>query len=100
MRFMAVNSYRCSMPTTTSVRTILKHLIKRIRSRWPKVGILVRGDSHYGRDEAMQWCEQQGVDYIFGFGTNAVLATMLRDKADAVCVERATSGAQKLRPSS
>jgi hypothetical protein len=45
----------------------------------------------------MEWCEQQGVDYIFGFGTNAVLATILRDKADSVCVERATSGAQKLR---
>jgi hypothetical protein len=61
------------------------------------VGIVVRGDSHYGRNEAMEWCEQQGVDYIFGFATNAVLATILRDKADAVCVERATSGAQKLR---
>jgi hypothetical protein len=84
-------------PSGKEVRTVLKHLIKRIRSRWPKVGILVRGDSHYGRDEAMEWCEQQGVDYIFGFGTNAVLATILRDKADAVCVERATSGAQKLR---
>ena len=84
-------------PSGKEVRTILRHVIKRIRSRWSKVGILVRGDSHYGRDEAMQWCEQQGVDYIFGFATNAVLATMLRDKADAICVERATSGAQKLR---
>ena len=84
-------------PSGKEVRTILTHVIKRIRSRWSKVGILVRGDSHYGRDEAMQWCEGQGVDYIFGFGTNAVLATMLRDKADTLCVERATSGAQKLR---
>jgi len=84
-------------PSGKEVRTILKHVIKRIRSRWSKVGILVRGDSHYGRDEAMQWCEGQGVDYIFGFGTTAVLATMLRDKADTLCVERATSGAQKLR---
>jgi len=84
-------------PSGKEVRTILKHVIKRIRSRWPKVDILVRGDSHYGRDEAMQWCEEQGVDYIFGFGTNAVLAGMMRDDADTLCVERATSGAQKLR---
>jgi len=84
-------------PSGEEVRTILRHVIKRIRSHWSKVGILVRGDSHYGRDEAMQWCEGQGVDYIFGFGTNAVLATMLRDKADTLCIERATSGAQKLR---
>ncbi len=84
-------------PSGEEVRTILRHVIKRIRSYWPKTDILVRGDSHYGRDEAMQWCEGQGVDYIFGFATNAVLATMLRDKADTLCVERATSGAQKLR---
>jgi hypothetical protein len=58
------------------VRTILKHVIGRIRGHWPEVRILVRGDSHYGRLEAMEWCEEQGVDYIFGFGGNAVLAAM------------------------
>jgi len=84
-------------PSGKEVLTILKHVIKRIRSRWPKVDILVRGDSHYGRSEAMDWCEQQGVDYVFGFGTNTVLATLVRDSADALCVARATSGARKLR---
>ena len=54
-------------PSGKEVRTILKHVIKRIRSHWPKVAILVRGDSHYGRDEAMEWCENHGVDYVFGF---------------------------------
>ena len=84
-------------PSGKEVRTILKHVIKRIRSRWPKVDILVRGDSHYGRNEAMEWCERQGVDYVFGFGVNTVLAGMMRDDADALCVARAASGAQKLR---
>jgi hypothetical protein len=40
-------------PTGVEVRTILKHVIALIRRHWPKVGILVRGDSHYGRSEAM-----------------------------------------------
>jgi hypothetical protein len=84
-------------PSGKEVRTILKHVIKRIRGHWPKVDILVRGDSHYGRHEAMEWCEQQGVDYVFGFGTNATLARIVRDDADALCVERATSGAEKVR---
>src|SRR5438445_2327365 len=57
-------------PAGVEVRTILKHVIGRIRGHWPKVGILVRGDSHYGRVEAMEWCEEQGVDYVFGFGGN------------------------------
>ena len=84
-------------PAGVEVRTILKHVIKRIRGHWPKVRILVRGDSHYGRVEAMEWCEQQGVDYIFGFGGNAVLKAMTRDAADALCVRRATGAAAKLR---
>lgn len=84
-------------PAGMEVRTILKHVIGRIRGHWPKVRILVRGDSHYGRAEAMEWCEEQGVDYIFGFGGNPVLKAMTREVADALCVERATSSAAKLR---
>jgi len=84
-------------PTGVEVRTILKHVIGRIRGHWPKVRILVRGDGHYGRLEAMQWCEQQGVDYVFGFGGNAVLKTLTQLPADALCVRRATSAATKLR---
>ena len=85
-------------PSGKEVRIILKHVIKRIRKHWPKVDILVRGDSHYGRHEAMEWCESHGVDYIFGFGGgNAVLSAMVRETADALCVEHAAKGKEKLR---
>src|SRR5258708_29754777 len=80
------------------VRRVLKHVIKRIRRHWPKVDILVRGDSHYGRDEAMEWCEEtQGVDYVFGFAGNDVLDALTREAADAIAVQRALSGKDKLR---
>ncbi len=84
-------------PGGIEVRTILKHVIARIRRHWPKVDILVRGDSHYGRMKAMDWCEANGIGYIFGFGGNPVLAGMIRSVADAVCVERAVTGTEKLR---
>ena len=84
-------------PSGVEVRTILKHVIGRIRGHWPKVHILVRGDSHYGRVEAMEWCERQGIDYVFGFAGNAVLRAMTQPAADALCVTRATSAATKLR---
>jgi hypothetical protein len=75
------------------VRTILKHVIKHIGEHWPKVHIVVRGDNHYGRHEAMEWCEQQGVDYVLGYGSgNSVLDAMVRADADALCVKRAISG--------
>jgi hypothetical protein len=79
------------------VRTILKHVIRRIRGHWPKVAILVRGDSHYGRIEAMEWCEEQGVDYVFGFGGNTVLKAMTQSAADALCARQTTSSTAKLR---
>ena len=31
--------------------------IARIRCRWPKVRILLRGDSGFAREELMAWCE-------------------------------------------
>jgi len=85
-------------PSGEEVRTILKHVVKRIRRHWPKVRILIRGDSHYGRDEVMAWCEQSdGIDYIFGFGTNETLAYMIQPVAEALSLGRAESGAQKRR---
>src|SRR4051812_16557919 len=51
-------------PDGTEVALILRHVIGRIRARWPTVDIVVRGDSHYGRPEAMAWCERQRVGYI------------------------------------
>ena len=41
-------------PSGKEVRTVLMHVIKRIRGHWPKVHIVVRGDSHYGRHEVME----------------------------------------------
>ena len=86
-------------PSGKEVRTILKHVVQRIRAHWPKVDIRVRGDSHYGRDEVMEWCENHGVDYVFGFGGNDVLQALTRAAADAVSVQRALSGKDKLRGS-
>ena len=86
-----------STPTGVEVRTVIKHLVARIRRKWPKVRITVRGDSHYGRHEAMAWCEANGVDYIFGLAGNRVLADMTREAADEVCVRRAFSQAEAVR---
>ena len=41
--------------------------------RWPAVDILIRGDSHYSRPEAMAWLERNRVGYIFGLAGNKVL---------------------------
>src|SRR5215813_1314476 len=60
-------------PDGVEVALVLRHVIGRIRIRWPAVEIIVRGDSHYGRPEAMAWCERQRIGYIFGLAGNKVL---------------------------
>jgi hypothetical protein len=81
-------------PSGQEVRSVLKLVIRRIRKHWPKVAILVRGDSHYGRPEAMDWCEDNRVFYAFGFGTNAALAALAAPLNEDVAVRRALAGAK------
>jgi Transposase DDE domain group 1 len=53
-------------PSGVEVRKPLSRLIGRIRRHWPSTRITIRGNGHYGRDEAMAWCENASIDYIFG----------------------------------
>ena len=59
-------------PDGAEVALVLRHVIRRIRAHWPKVDILVRGDGHYGRHEAMSWCERNRVGYVFGLAGNTI----------------------------
>jgi len=68
-------------PDGIEVTTVLRHAVQAIRARWPRVDVLIRGDSHYGRPEAMAWCERHRVGYIFGLAGNKVL--LRRVTADA-----------------
>ncbi|MGH8309863.1 MAG: IS1380 family transposase [Steroidobacteraceae bacterium] len=85
-------------PAGVEVRTILKHVIRRIRRNWPRVEIMVRGDAHYGRPEVMDWCEDNGIAYVFGLAGNETLRTLIAPFADDAAVRRALAGAHgKLR---
>jgi hypothetical protein len=84
-------------PDGKEVRAHLRRLVRRIRLHWPRTQITVRGDSHYGRPEAMDWCERNKVRYIFGLATNAKLAALVETKADEVRVRRATGPDKTVR---
>jgi hypothetical protein len=81
-------------PSGKEVCKVLRHVIRRIRKHWPKVEILVRGDSHYGRPEAMDLCEDAGVFYAFGLGTNAALAALVAPLNDDAALRRVRKGAK------
>ena len=55
----------------------LARIVEHIRRRWPKVRILVRGDSGFCRENLMAWCEANGVDFVLGLAKNARLQRIL-----------------------
>jgi hypothetical protein len=52
----------------------LIRIIGRIRARWPRVRILLRGDSGFCREALMAWAEANRVDYVFGLARNERLS--------------------------
>ena len=75
-------------PDGAEVTLVLRHVVRAIRARWPRVDIVVRGDSHYARPLAMDWLERNRVGYIFGLATNKVLRARVADLAEEAAVER------------
>jgi hypothetical protein len=85
-------------PKGTEVRTVIKHVTKLLRERWPNTRIVWRGDSHYGRVEAMEWIEENGdSDYIFGLPGNPVLDKQVAAVADNLIIHHAKSSQEKVR---
>ena len=76
-------------PTGAEAAGHIRRLVRQIRRHWPTTRITIRGDGHYGRPEVMAWCEGNGVDYVLGLPTNAVL------RADPVIVTAADACATK-----
>src|SRR5436305_12481420 len=84
-------------PSGREVRGHLRRLLREIRRHWPRTHITIRGDSHYGRPEVMQWCEASDVDYVFGLSGNDRLRALVEIAADDVRVRRAEAEAEIVR---
>lgn len=80
-------------PDGQEVRAILKRVIRRIRRNWPRVEVLVRGDSHYARPEALDWLEDNAVAYAFGLSGNPALKARIAPLVEDAAVRRALGGA-------
>ena len=84
-------------PTGKKVRGHLRRLVRRIRRHWPATRLTIRGDGHYSRPEVMDWCDEVGIDYVFGLPGNAVLARAVEDTADDIRTRRAETKNPGLR---
>src|SRR6201996_8741860 len=50
----------------------MERIVSQIRAAWPEVKIILRGDSGFCRNELMRWCEDNGVDFVFGLARNKI----------------------------
>jgi hypothetical protein len=56
----------------------VRRIVKQVRARWPRVRIVLRGDSGFARENLMVWCEENRVDFVLGLARNARLSAMLK----------------------
>lgn len=63
---------------------VLRRIVERARTQWPRVPILIRGDSGFASPDMYAACEELEVDFLFGLGPNSRLkkiAAPLQEKA-------------------
>ena len=75
----------------------IARIVARIRARWPNVKIVLRAGSGFCRGGLMAWCEENGVDYIFGLVKNSrLIEAIAGDLAAAEARFAATGRAARL----
>jgi hypothetical protein len=67
-------------------------IVAQIRTRWPRVRILLRADSGFCREALMAWCEQNRVDFVFGLARNARLVAEIAVELLQVEAEATVTG--------
>jgi hypothetical protein len=112
-------------PGGNEVRTVIKHITTRLRKTWDatcdpthagvasapearencgaagrqqkRANIVWRGDGHYCRAQAMAWCDDNGVGYIFGLPGDAALARKVAETSEQLRFKHAQSNVPKMR---
>jgi DDE family transposase len=84
-------------PSGVEVRGHVRRLVRRIRRHWPTTRITIRGDSHYGRPEVMDWCEANRVHFVFGLAASKPLLDKLEAVADTLRTTRAMADQDAVR---
>jgi hypothetical protein len=65
----------------------IQRIVKQIRMAWPEVRIVLRGDSGFCRNELMSWCENNGVDFLFGMARNKRLRRIIGQQMHEATVQ-------------
>jgi hypothetical protein len=69
-----------------------QRIVAQIRESWPKTKITLRADSGFCRDSLMTWCEDEGVEYVFGIARNPRLVRRIDGALGIAQMEHAGTG--------
>jgi hypothetical protein len=70
----------------------IARIVAHVRKHWPRVRILLRGDSGFAREALMAWCEANRVDYLFGLARNERLEEAIKAELLMAAVESVRTG--------
>ena len=70
----------------------LSRIVSQIREHWPKIRIIIRGDSGFCRESIMAWCESNRVKYVLGLAHNKRLVRAIGSELHEACLEHGRTG--------
>lgn len=76
-------------------RAVTKLLVQKIRSRWPEVRIVIRGDSGFAVERLMRWCDKNDVGYVFGLQKNDTLIRNIACEMTRARIRHALQGTKQ-----
>ena len=74
---LAAKLRRSNIDASAGAVAEVARIVAQIRSRWPRVRILLRADSGFARKALMRWCELNRIDYLFGLARNERLTAAI-----------------------
>src|SRR5436190_7968095 len=89
---LAAKLRRANIDASAGAIEEIERIAGHIRTRWPKVGILLRADSGFAREALMTWCEANDIDYLFGLAKNDRLIGEIAAELAAAAKDSEQSG--------
>jgi hypothetical protein len=89
---LAAKLRRSNIDSSAGAVEEIARIVAQIHRRWPRVRILLRGDSGFAREALMAWCEANRVDYLFGLARNERLEAAIAAELVAASVGSLQTG--------
>ncbi len=89
---LAAKLRRANIDAAHGAREEVARIVAQIRARWPDVGIVLRADSGFCRDDLMSWCEANRIEYVFGLARNRRLVGAIKRELVEARAESRDSG--------